>query len=241
MSGTRRQLLISVSAAAWLAGPARARQAAFSVETRTFESRGRPIRAALYVPVQPNGAAIVFLHGSGGIGPAYLTLAEGFATRGFKVLVPAYYDAAPDDGIRAEAVMDAWRAVGSDAVDWMIGSGIDRRRVGIMGYSLGSYVAVDGALGNSRAAAAIGVAGGWDVYVPRPPRRRIPVLVIQSENDTHVSPESTRRWVEFLRQGDVPVRLQVLRGAGHIYTPAQWDEVRGLALDFFQRTLLQRA
>ena len=147
-------------------------------------------------------------------------------------------NAAADDGVRPEAVMDAWRAVGSDAVDWLIASGIDRRRTGITGYSLGSYVAVDGALGNSRAAAAIGVAGGWDVYVPRAPRRRIPVMVIQSENDTHVSPESTRRWVDFLRRGDVPVRHEVVRGAGHIYTPDQWLEVQRLASDFFQRTLL---
>lgn len=238
MTGTRRQLLMGVAAAPWLAGAARAQEVTFSVETLTFNSRGKPIRAALYVPARPNGAAVVFMHGSGGIGPAYLTLAERFAAEGFKVMVPAYYDAAGDDGVRPEPVMDAWRAVGSDAVDWMIGSGIDRRRVGIMGYSLGSYVAVDGALGNSRAAAAIGVAGGWDVYVPRPPRRRIPVLVIQSENDTHVSPASTRRWVDFLRQADVPVRLQVVPGAGHLYTPAQWIEVHRLASDFLKRTLL---
>lgn len=238
MRGSRRQVLMAAFATPWLVGAVRAQQAAVSVETLTFESRGKPIRAALYTPARPNGAAVVFMHGSGGIGPAYLTLAEAFATEGFKVMVPAYYDAAADDGVRPEPVMDAWRAVGSDAVDWMIRSGIDRRRVGIMGYSLGSHVAVDGALGNSRAAAAIGVAGGWDVYVPRPPRRRIPVLVIQSENDTHVSPESTRRWVEFLRQADVPVRLQVVRGAGHLYTPAQWVEVQQLASDFFQRTLL---
>lgn len=238
MRGTRRQLLVAAAVAPWLTGAAPAQQPAFSVETLTFESGGKPIRAALYIPANPNGAAIVFLHGAGGIGPANLTLAEGFATEGFKVMVPAYYDAAADDGVRPEPVMDAWRAVGSDAIDWMIASGIDRRRVGIMGYSLGSYVAVDGALGNSRAAAAIGVAGGWDVYVPRPPRRRIPVLVIQSGNDTHVSPESTRRWVEFLRQADVPVRLQVVRGAGHLYTPAQWAEVQRLASDFLQRTLL---
>ena len=238
MSGTRRRILMAAAAMPWLASAPRAQEAAFSVETLTFESRSNPIRAALYTPVRPNGAAVVFLHGSGGIGPAYLTLAERFAAEGFKVIVPAYYDAAADDGVRPEPVMEAWRAVGSDAVDWMIGSGIDRRRVGIMGYSLGSYVAVDGALGNSRAAAASGVAGGWDVYVPRPPRRRIPVLVIQSQNDTHVSPESTRRWVEFLRQADVPARMQVLRGAGHIYTPAQWMEVHRMASDFFQRTLL---
>ena len=238
MSVSRRAALVAATIP-FVAGIGPARQPAFSVETLTFESRGKAIRAALYRPAQSNGAGIIFMHGSGGIGQPYLTLAERFATEGYTVLVPAYYDAAADDGVRPEPVMDAWRTVGSDAIDWLIRSGLDRRHVGIMGYSLGSYVAVDGALGNSRAAAAIGVAGGWDVYIPRSPRRRIPVLVIQSENDTHVSPESTRRWVDYLRREDVPVRLQVVRGAGHLYTPDQWAEVHRLASDFFAQTLLQ--
>lgn len=241
MTPDRRQLLTGGLAATTVGlAPAevRGQDAPFSVETLTFRSRGKDIRAALYRPAEPNGAGLVFMHGSGGIGPAYLTLAERFAAQGFVAMVPAYYDAAADDGVRPEPVMDAWRTVGSDAVNWLIADGIDRRRTGIMGYSLGSYVAVDGALGNSRAAAAIGVAGGWDVYVPRPPRRRIPVLVIQSENDSHVSPESTRRWVDFLRRADVPVRHEVVPGAGHLYTPDQWLEVQRLASDFFRRNLL---
>ncbi len=238
MTRTRRQLLVAAAATPWLAGMARVQDAPVSVETLTFRSRRKDIRAALYRPTAPNGAGVVFMHGAGGIGPAYLTLAERFAAEGFMAMVPAYYDAAPDDGVRPESMMDAWRTVGSDAVNWLIADGIDRRRTGIMGYSLGSYVAVDGALGNSRAAAAIGVAGGWDVYIPRSPRRRIPVMVIQSENDSHVSPESTRRWVDFLRRADVPVQHEVVRGAGHIYTPAQWLEVQRLASDFFRRTLL---
>ena len=95
----------------------------------------------------------------------------------------------------------------------------------MFGYSLGSYVAVDGALGNSRAAAAIGLAGGVDVYTPRVPRRRIPVLMIRAENDTHVLPRNTAAWVRFLRDHEVNVEVEVIAGAGHLFRPPEWAEI----------------
>jgi dienelactone hydrolase len=244
MEPTRRTILTMTGLTVMgLAGTARAAPVraagtdlpqAIAGEAVTYLSGEHTIRAAVYRPVGAGRAAgVVFMHGSGGVGPAYLHLAERLARDGYLVIVPAYQDAAADDGIRPEPVMAAWRAAGSDAVDWLIDQGIDRHRVGIMGYSLGSYVAVDGALGDSRAAAAIGVAGGTDVYPPRIPHRRIPVLMIRAERDTHVLPENTRAWVAFLDQHDIPVRVQRLRGAGHILTAAQWTDVSDRASRFF--------
>ncbi len=165
-----RRALAGGTAASLLAAPVLARQEAVG-EPVTYESGGTTIRAAVYRPAGAGrGAGIAFMHGSGGVGPAYLRLARQFAADGYVVIVPVYYDAAPDDGVRPESVMNAWRQAASDAVEWLIADGLPAERVGLMGYSLGSYVAVDSALGRSRAAAAIGVAGGWSVYVPRPPR-----------------------------------------------------------------------
>lgn len=64
-------------------------------------------------------------------------------------------------------------------VEWLVCQGIGPRRTAPSGYSLGSFIAEDGVPGDSRAGVAIGVAGGWDVYSPRPPARRIPVLIIR--------------------------------------------------------------
>ena len=235
-----RRSLLAGAAAAGLAGAVRAQEpaaAAPTYEGLTFESHGKPIRAIHYRPVgQGRRAAIVMMHGSGARianrGPWH-ELAMRFAGDGYEVLTPLYVDAFPDDGIRPERMMEAWRDVGEHAIDWFIDRGVDRRRTAMFGYSLGSYVAVDGALGNSKAAAAIGLAGGTDVYTPRVPRRRIPVLVIRAENDTHVLPRNTAAWVDFLRDHDINVQVEVIAGAGHLFRPPEWAEISTRSAAFY--------
>ncbi len=204
----------------------------------TFQSDGKPVRGILYQPQgTPRGSGVVMMHGSGGgirsQGPWH-DLAMRFAADGYAVLTRAYFDAFADDGIRPQPMMETWRKVARDGVAWLAaGQGIAAARVGLFGYSLGSYVAVDTALGDCEAGAAIGLAGGVDVYPPRPPRRRIPVLVIRCERDTHVLPRNTAAWVSYLRERDVNVRVQVVDGAGHLLTPPEWADVFTRASGFF--------
>ena len=233
-----RRAVLGVASALVVASPAAARRdaetPALTTELTTYPSNGKAIRAAVFRPTaNARGSGVVLMHGSGGIGPEQVVLGQKFAADGYVAVVPTYLDAAEDDVVRTEPVMNAWRDCGSDAIEWLIGQGIDSDRTGIMGYSLGSHIAVDGALGDSRAAAAISVAGGWDVYIPRRPARRIPILLISAQRDIHVRPVSAAHWRHFLIEARAPVRARTVRGAGHIMNRRQWDQVYAYALDFF--------
>ncbi len=232
-----RRSLLAGAAAAGLAGHARAEQAGPTYEGMSFQSHDKPVRAIHYRPVgDGRRAAIVMMHGSGAQitnrGPWH-QLAMRFAGDGYQVLTPLFTDAFPDDGVRPERMMEAWRDVGEHAIDWFIEQGVDPRRTAMFGYSLGSYVAVDGALGNSRAAAAIGLAGGTDVYPPRVPRRRVPVLMIRADGDTHVLPRNTAAWVSFLREHQINVRVEVLQDSNHLFTAPKWLEIFQLSAAFY--------
>lgn len=231
----RRDLVFGLFAAIGSAGFGGDASSPFSTELITFSSRGRRIRAVLFRPAKrTRQAGVVYMHGSGSIGPLQVLFAQKFASDGYLTIVPTYLDAAADDIVRPSRVMNAWRDCGSDAVNWLIAEGIDAARTAIIGYSLGSHIAVDGALGDSRAGAAIGIAGGWDVYVPRRPARRIPVMLIQAENDGHVRPISTERWRRFLEERGVSVQMRVVTGAGHLFRPSEWEEVFAFAQSFLE-------
>ena len=208
-----------------------------SYEGITFESAGRTIRAIDYRPAgEGRRAGIVMMHGSGARianrGPWH-TLAVRFAQEGYRVLTPLFTDAEADDSFRPPQMMNRWRNVGRDAIEALIADGYAPERTGLFGYSLGSHVAVDGALGQSRAGAAVGLAGGTDVYPPRIPRRRIPILVIRAENDTHVRPLNTALWVQFLRDNEINVDVEVIRDSDHLFSAEKWVEVHHLAATFF--------
>ena len=233
----RRRAVIGGALASMAPSSIRAQTPEPVYEGLTFDSHGKAIRAIHYRPAERGrGAAIVMMHGSSGRimnrGPWH-HLAMRFARDGYEVLTPLFTDAWPDDGIRPPRMMEAWRDVGQHAINWFIDRGIDRRRTAMFGYSLGSYVAVDGALGNSRAAAAIALAGGVDVYPPRVPRRRIPVLMIRADGDTHVLPRHTATWISFLRNYDINVRVEVLRDSNHLFTATKWLEIFQLSAAFY--------
>jgi dienelactone hydrolase len=182
-------------------------------------------------------AGVVYLHGSGSIGSRQLRYAQRFAEHGMLSLAPVYTDAAPDDGVRSRPIMQAWRDCAADAVDWLVSQGAPHDRMVLAGYSLGSHIAVDSALQGGRCRAAIGIAAGWDVYPPRPPRRRIPTLIIRADSDHHVRPGSTDRLITFLRDANVPVTEARVRDGEHIMTDDQWAIVHGYSMDFLTDVL----
>lgn len=198
-----------------------------SRETISFESRGRTIRAHHYVPRgEPNGAGVVMLHGGTGFEMNAILFdahAIQLASRGYHVILPAYFDAARPDAARRTVTARAWRQAVLDAAEALAAEpGMARQRVALWGYSRGAAVGADAATSpGSGVRSAILVAGGGSMDEDRD-GRDLSVLMLHARRDEAVPVRSTLRLAEGLREAGAMVQVQELAFDGHRYDLPTW-------------------
>jgi len=201
-----------------------------SRELISFDSRGRSIRAYLYTPRgQANGMGLVLLHGGTGFEMNSILFdahAIQLASRGYEVLLPAYFDAAQPDAERRTVTARAWRQVALDAAEALGAEpGIRSGQVALWGYSRGARVAVDAATGpDARTSRIILAAGGGSVDEGLN-GRTLSALLLHARRDEAVPVRSTLALAEDLRGQGARVEVQGLDFDGHQYDLQTWCEV----------------
>src|SRR5947209_6109921 len=113
----------------------------------TFTSSGRQIRIDHYAPPRTgNGPAIILLHGSGGPMRGLDPFAGQAALFGVHVFVLHYFDRTGHTWVspnQIEQHFPAWLGTLSDAVTFVGDQpGVDPQRIGLLGFSLGAYLAL---------------------------------------------------------------------------------------------------
>ena len=203
----------------------------------SFESRGRPVRAYLYTPGgAPNGAGVVMLHGGTGFEMNAILFdahAIQLASRGYWVLLPAYFDAAPPDQSRRVVTARAWRQVALDAADQLAGQrGVSPDRVALWGYSRGAGVALNTATASeARIRSAVLVAGGGGIDQSLV-GRELSFLLMHARRDEAVPVRATLELAQDLRMAGAAVEVQALDFDGHQYDLATWCAVMGRTREF---------
>jgi dienelactone hydrolase len=205
----------------------------------SFESRGRPIRAYLYVPRgEPNGAALVMLHGGTGFEMNSILFdahAIQLASRGYWVLLPAYFDAdSPAQGRRLVNAR-AWRQAALDAVAQLAGKpGVSPDRVALWGYSRGAGVALNAATApEGSVRSAVLVAGGGEVHGSLADRD-LSFLLMHARRDEAVPVRATLDLAAGLREAGAMVEVQGLDFDGHQYDLPTWCSVMGRTRTFLE-------
>ena len=199
-------------------------------EAITFESRGRAIRAHLYTPRgAANGAGVVLLHGGTGFEMNSILFdahAIQLASRGYRVMLPAYFDGASPDPRRRTVAARAWRQVALDAVEALSAEpGMARDRVALWGYSRGAGVGLDAATAPAGGVrSAILVAGGGSVDEDLA-GRDLSVLLLHARRDEAVPVRATVRLADDLREAGAAVQVRELAFDGHQYDLPTWCEV----------------
>lgn len=206
----------------------------------SFESRGRPIRAYLYAPRgEPNGQGIVMLHGGTGFEMNSILFdahAIQLASRGYRVILPAYFDAdAPDPGRRLVNAR-AWRQAALDAAAQLDGkAGVSPGRVALWGYSRGAGVALNAAtLPGAPVRSVVLVAGGGEVDGSLADRD-LAFLLMHARRDEAVPVRATLDLAADLRAAGAGVEVQALDFDGHQYDLPTWCAVMGRTRAFLER------
>lgn len=210
-----------------------------SRELVSFDSRGRQIRAYLYTPRgEVNGAGLVMLHGGTGFEMNSILFdahAIQLASRGYHVILPAYFDADSPDPGRRVVNGRAWRQAALDAAGALASEpGLTAGHVALWGYSRGAGVAVNAAtVPGSPVRSAILVAGGGGVDDSLA-GRDLSVLLLHARRDEAVPVRATRALAEDLREAGATVEVQALDFDGHQYDLPTWCAVMSRTRAFLE-------
>jgi carboxymethylenebutenolidase len=187
-------------------------------------SGGHAIEVERYAPSTPGGhPAVLLLYGSGGLhwrgGHVMRRYAESLAERGFEAFVVHYFDASRTwmAGDAAERRYFArWVRAVSDVITYASAlPEVDSQRVGVLGVSLGAYLAVGVAADDARVTALVDVSGGLEPFLT-PHLARLPrTLILHGDADRVVPVSEAYTLARVMDERHLGYQLHVYPGEGH--------------------------
>jgi carboxymethylenebutenolidase len=206
----------------------------------TFISGGRTIAYDAFLPSSGERfPTILSLYGSGGdhagmAGPATL-----FAEQGFAVYVIHYFDRTERGEVRDKATIlrhfPAWGKTVWDAISHLEQQPeVDSKRIGLLGFSLGAYLALSVAAVDSRVQAVVEFYGGLPKEMKFFMRRLCPTLILHGDADATIPVQEAYDLRDLLEKEQIPYEMEIYPGVGHGFPEAIWEDARRRALSFFQ-------
>lgn len=211
-----------------------------------FSSNGKQIQLDHYAPGKPGlSPAILLVHGSGGPLRGIDPFARQAAGMGVHVFVVHYFDRTGHSWVSPSVIQDfflQWLETLRDSLSYIVSQpGIDQRRIGLLGFSLGGFLSLALATQESRIAAVAELFAGLPEYFIQDARKLPPVLILHGGRDTVVPVAEAERLEAILKQHKIPYEMKIYSDQGHHFTGlAQIDAVRRVVA-FFRRTLKKTA
>jgi len=209
----------------------------------TFESGARQITMDVFgADARTPRPAIVVLHGSGGMwNPMYHTYAEQFARFGFAVFVPHYFSRTGTtwaDDATIHRHFREWLEVGKQTLDVVAEhAGIVPQRIGVLGFSLGGFLALALAAQDERVKAVVEFFGGIPEEIARECTRMPPVLILHGDADQRVPIRWAHEAEQLLQRCGAEHEMKIYRGAGHIFDLPTMLDAGQRTLRFFKKHL----
>lgn len=200
-----------------------------------FQSGGRSITVQEFLPAAPGRyPAVLALYGSGGIREGWADQpSKLLAAQGYSVFVVHYFDrtgTAWADRDTTHQNFPVWMGTIGDGINFAAQhAAVDASRIGLLGFSLGAYLALSVASVEPRVRAVVEFFGG----IPEELHgftRMPPVLILHGEQDRVVPVSEAIRLQQLLERSGSPYEIKLYPDAGHGFNGLQ-------LLDAGQRTL----
>lgn len=214
----------------------------------TFSSGGQSIAYDGFVPAA-NGErypTIISLYGSGGDHVGMAQPARLFAEHGFAVYVPHYFDRTEHQEVNDRPTIlrhfPAWGKTVWDAISHLEKlPAVDPKRIGLLGFSLGAYLALSVAAVDPRVRAVVEFYGGLPKEMKFFVRRLCPTLILHGEDDATIPLQEAYDLRDLFEKKQMPYEMQIYPGIGHGFPGATWEDARQRTLAFFQKYLVDPA
>ena len=208
-----------------------------------FSSGGKNISVDVFLPHSDGPhSCVIALHGAGGIrSGGFEQFADRFARQDYVVLVPHYFQRtgttwASDDESRRHFL--AWMEAVRDALDFAARMPqVEAERVGLLGFSLGGYLALSVAALDERVCAVVEFFGGLPHELQASLRRMPPVLILHGDADQRVPVSEAHKLQELLAARGIEHEVRIYAGEGHIFRPITFLDAGLRTYNFFQKHL----
>ena len=171
------------------------------------------------------------------IEPASLLAAQGFA-----VFVLHYFDRTGTTQVFDRPTImrnfPAWGKTVWDAISHVEQHAqVDKERIGVLGFSLGAYLALSVASVNARVKAVVEFFGGFPKEMKFFMRRLCPVLILHGDADATVPVQEAYDLQVLLEKKGIPYEMKIYPGAGHGFDNMVWRDAGTRALQFLRKFL----
>jgi len=212
------------------------------IGSAAFESGGRSITVQEFIPVAPGRyPAVLALYGSGGIREGWAEQpAKLLAGQGYSIFVVHYLDRSgmtrtdPQDTRR---YFPDWMQTIGDAITFASHhDSVDPNRIGLLGFSLGAYLALAVASLEPRVKAVVDFFGGLPEelhgFVRMPP-----VLILHGEQDRVVPVSEALRLQTLLERAGSPYEIKLYPNVGHGFGGLELFDAGRRTVEFLHRNL----